>query len=142
MKGDMMQNADKEVCTSICGWVGRANALQAFATLLAVATISLIVPTSVWASDKYYGSGDATNEDDGNGNDNGCDTDPAGCCDDSSNNSSNPSHGNPIFPISGRATERRTDLVVEGAVPIKMVRIYDSRRNYDSPVGYGWAWRD
>lgn len=39
----------------------------------------------------------------------------------------------------GRETIVKTDLQVNGVYPIKMVRQYDSQTEYDSSLGYGWA---
>lgn len=47
--------------------------------------------------------------------------------------------GQPVALYSGRERHRETDMVVDGAYPIRLVRQYDSRTLYDSPLGYGWA---
>ncbi|MBI5041168.1 MAG: hypothetical protein HZB57_08220 [Gammaproteobacteria bacterium] len=47
--------------------------------------------------------------------------------------------GKPVSPSTGKEFMTQTDLVVEGAYPIQMMRKYDSQTRYDSPLGYGWA---
>lgn len=49
------------------------------------------------------------------------------------------SGSNPIHLYTGRKFERAVDLVVDGVFPIRVVRMYDSRSTYDSPLGYGWS---
>ncbi|MGH0028976.1 MAG: RHS repeat-associated core domain-containing protein [Myxococcota bacterium] len=53
--------------------------------------------------------------------------------------SQRPTGGDPVDAYTGRMFLQKTDLVVNGVVPIRMTRQYDSRSNYDSPLGYGWS---
>lgn len=46
----------------------------------------------------------------------------------------------PVSVVNGREFLERADLVVNGIYPIEMTRRYDSQSEYDSPLGYGWAW--
>jgi RHS repeat-associated protein len=50
-----------------------------------------------------------------------------------------PKSGDPVDVYSGRNFNRHVDLVIPGVFPIRMVRYYDSKSSYDSPLGYGWA---
>jgi RHS repeat-associated protein len=47
----------------------------------------------------------------------------------------------PISGVTGRETLNRTDLAVKGVYPIELTRRYDSQSEFDSALGYGWAWR-
>jgi YD repeat-containing protein len=47
--------------------------------------------------------------------------------------------GKPVNLRSGDETLNRTDLTVGRLYPITIVRMYNSRAGYDSPLGYGWA---
>jgi len=47
--------------------------------------------------------------------------------------------GDPVMLFNGAFVHERTDLVVNGVVPIEVIRRYDSSSSYDSPVGYGWS---
>jgi RHS repeat-associated protein len=49
------------------------------------------------------------------------------------------SDGKPVSFFNGAEEMVRTDLVVNGVLPIVIQRKYDSRSTYDSPLGYGWA---
>ncbi len=49
------------------------------------------------------------------------------------------SSGNPVNFWDGSERHVITDVRVGGYVPIEFSRIYDSRVDYDSPVGYGWS---
>ena len=49
------------------------------------------------------------------------------------------SAGDPVDVYTGRYYRTDTDLVVEGVMPIRMARRYDSGATYDSPLGYGWS---
>jgi RHS repeat-associated protein len=45
----------------------------------------------------------------------------------------------PINYWNGRESFTVTDLVVGGKLPIEITRRYDSQSDFDSPLGYGWA---
>lgn len=47
----------------------------------------------------------------------------------------------PVNAVAGSEVFERTDLVVPGVFPIELRRRYDAQSRYDSPLGYGWAWR-
>jgi RHS repeat-associated protein len=47
--------------------------------------------------------------------------------------------GKPVSFFNGAEELTATDLVVPGVMPILIQRKYDSRSNYDSPLGFGWA---
>lgn len=51
----------------------------------------------------------------------------------------NATGGEPVDLFTGRLFFAKTDLVVKGVVPIRMLRYYDSQSRYDSPLGYGWS---
>ena len=50
-----------------------------------------------------------------------------------------PGTGENIVFRSGNETFSRTDMVVNGVYPITISRTYASQAQYDSPLGYGWA---
>jgi RHS repeat-associated protein len=45
----------------------------------------------------------------------------------------------PISYFNGGESVMVTDLTVNGVYPIALTRKYDSRSDYDSPLGYGWV---
>ena len=45
----------------------------------------------------------------------------------------------PISMFSGAELYRHVDLTLPGVMPIQLIRRYDSRTTYDSPLGFGWA---
>ena len=45
----------------------------------------------------------------------------------------------PIWTKDGSLHLRYTDMVLGSVMPIQVTRMYDSRSEYDSAVGYGWA---
>ncbi len=47
--------------------------------------------------------------------------------------------GGNVSYLTGAEHEIKTDIVVDGAYPIRMVRQYVSSSTYDSNLGYGWA---
>lgn len=49
------------------------------------------------------------------------------------------SSGNPVNFWDGSERHTTTDVRLNGYIPITLDRIYDSRVDYDSPMGYGWA---
>lgn len=68
--------------------------------------------------------------------------DPAACADDPAPDMHgfNPGTvGKPINLLSGSETFARTDLTLGSLFPISIIRRYDSRTSYDSPLGFGWA---
>jgi RHS repeat-associated protein len=50
-----------------------------------------------------------------------------------------PTSGKPIDYWTGGETLTNTDLVVRGQFPITILRTYDSQSEYDSALGFGWA---
>lgn len=71
------------------------------------------------------------------GGDNGAGSPPGGSGDGYGSNGYGV--GDPVSPTTGKEFLTHTDLVVEGAYPIRMLRKFDSQTRYDSPLGYGWA---
>ena len=51
----------------------------------------------------------------------------------------NASDAEPVGVFTGKWFYRHVDLEVPGVFPIRLVRRYDSRTKYQSPLGYGWA---
>lgn len=49
--------------------------------------------------------------------------------------------GKPVSMFTGREMHEDEDIVVNGIYPIMIVRKYDSQTDYDSPLGYGWAFK-
>ena len=49
------------------------------------------------------------------------------------------SSGGPVNFWDGAERHTTQDVLIAGYIPISFSRIYDSRIDYDSPVGYGWA---
>lgn len=47
--------------------------------------------------------------------------------------------GDPFRLSDGRELMYETDFTLEGLIPIKIGRYYDSMTSYDSPLGYGWS---
>ncbi len=45
----------------------------------------------------------------------------------------------PVSMFSGAENYRHIDLSLPGVYPIKLIRKYDSKTIYDSPLGFGWA---
>lgn len=45
----------------------------------------------------------------------------------------------PVSVVSGRLFLAETDMVINGVYPIELVRRYSSHSDYDSQLGYGWA---
>jgi RHS repeat-associated protein len=51
------------------------------------------------------------------------------------------SHGKPVLVWDGSERLSETDLVLKSTFPIRIVRRYNSAANYDSTLGYGWAFQ-
>jgi RHS repeat-associated protein len=70
-----------------------------------------------------------------------------GCSSTTSNNagiggkggSGGASLGDPVEAFTGRYRYQHLDLELNGVLPIRMIRRYDSQSRYDSPLGFGWA---
>ncbi|HET8946941.1 MAG TPA: DUF6531 domain-containing protein, partial [Candidatus Polarisedimenticolia bacterium] len=103
--------------------------------LLAALAACLLLPGALWAHDFGGPTGPG-----GPPPGDGC----PGCCGGGGGGGpcGGPSCGAPGDPVNTwDGSERHTTLDVNlpGHMPIRFERIYDSRVDYDSPLGYGWA---
>ncbi|WP_444893968.1 RHS repeat-associated core domain-containing protein [Microbulbifer sp. TRSA001] len=76
-----------------------------------------------------FGGGTGSNSDDSGGGDSG---DGGGCPEESV-------EGGTVVLYSGQERHKETDMVVNGSYPIQIIRKYNNQSDYDSALGYGWA---
>ncbi|WP_444894493.1 RHS repeat-associated core domain-containing protein [Microbulbifer sp. TRSA001] len=76
-----------------------------------------------------FGGGTGSNSDDSGGGDSGV---GGGCPKESV-------EGGTVVLFSGQERHKETDMVVKGSYPIQIIRKYNNQSDYDSALGYGWA---
>ncbi|WP_444944676.1 RHS repeat-associated core domain-containing protein [Microbulbifer sp. ZKSA006] len=75
-----------------------------------------------------FGGGTGSNDDSGGGDS----AEEGGCPEESAK-------GGTVVLYSGQERHKETDMVVKGSYPIQIIRKYNNQSDYDSALGYGWA---